>query len=344
MTGNRYGAHRVIEPIGSLPQAALKLDNTPEICDSEILIDVNTLNITSAAFHHLKQENNGDKKKIAESILEIVRERGKFQCPVTGSGGMLIGSVEQIGKSLEGKVNLTIGQNIATMVSLSLTPLYIEEILEIDTSTDQVFIRGKAILFESGIWADIPPDLSDTLCLAVMDVAGAPAWTAKYVIAGNNVAIFGAGKAGLLCLYEAKKRVGPTGMVIAVDASKKQCEIVRKLGLADHILNMDAKSPMPIFEEIEKLTGGRMCDFVVNVVNVPATEMVSILACRDFGTVLFFSMATSFTRVALGCEGIGKELTLLVGTGYTKGHDRITYQILRDCPALKDYFEDIYGG
>jgi L-erythro-3,5-diaminohexanoate dehydrogenase len=106
---------------------------------------------------------------------------------------------------------------------------------------------------------------------------------------------------------------------------------------------MDAQKSVSIFDTVKKLTNGRLCDFVVNTVNVPDTELNSILCCKDHGTVLFFSMSTSFTRVALGCEGVGKVLTLLVGTGYTEGHASITYQILRDCPGLREYFEDIYG-
>lgn len=344
MEGNRYGTHRVIEPKGALPQPALKLDNTTVIYDNEILINVSCLNITSAAFYHLKKNSDGDRKKIAAEILSIVQERGKFQCPVTGSGGMLVGTVEQIGPRLAGKVDLAIGQKIATMVSLTLTPLYIEEILEVDVSTDQVFIRGKAILFESGIWAEIPADLSEVLCLAMMDIAGAPAWTAKYVVAGDIVAIFGAGKAGLMCLFEAKKRAGPTGKVIAIDPSPRQCELIRRLRLADDVLQMDAQNPVAILEAVERITQGRLCDFVVNTVNVPDTEMSSILSCREHGKVLFFSMSTVFSKVALGCEGVGKVVTLLVGSGYTEGHDKITYQILRESQGLREHFENIYGG
>ena len=42
--GNKYGVHRVIEPAMSLPQPATKIDNTMEIYDNELLIDVDTLN------------------------------------------------------------------------------------------------------------------------------------------------------------------------------------------------------------------------------------------------------------------------------------------------------------
>jgi arginine utilization regulatory protein len=151
--GNPYGTHRVIEPKGVLPQPALKIDNTMELYDNEILIDVQTLNIDSASFTQIKDQAGGDVEKIKEIMKGIVAERGKHQNPVTGSGGMLIGTVEQIGPALEGKTDLKVGDKLATLVSLSLTPLVIDEILEVRPDIDQVDIKGKAILFESGIYA-----------------------------------------------------------------------------------------------------------------------------------------------------------------------------------------------
>ncbi len=67
-------------------------------------------------------------------------------------------------------------------------------------------IKGKAILFESGIYSKLPEDLPDNLALAVLDVAGgAPAQVSKSASPGDIVVVMGAGKAGLLCLYEANK-------------------------------------------------------------------------------------------------------------------------------------------
>ena len=96
--GNKYGTHRVISPKGVLPQPADKLDNNmDEIYDNEILIDVQTLNIDSASFTQIEEQAGGDKAKIAEIMLGIVEKQGKHRNPVTGSGGMLLGTVEKIG-------------------------------------------------------------------------------------------------------------------------------------------------------------------------------------------------------------------------------------------------------
>lgn len=204
--GNKYGTHRVIEPKGVLPQPANKIDNNmDEIYDNEILIDVQTLNIDSASFTQIEEQAGGDKKKIAEIMMGIVEKQGKHRNPVTGSGGMLLGTVEKIGDALKGKIDLKEGDKIATLVSLSLTPLRIDKIKDIRPDIDQVDIDGKAILFESGIYAKIPSDLPENLALSALDVAGAPAQTAKLVKPGDTVLIIGAGgKSGMLCCYEAK--------------------------------------------------------------------------------------------------------------------------------------------
>ena len=141
--GNKYGVHRVIEPKGVLPQPANKIDNNmDEIYDNEILIDVQTLNIDSASFTDISARANHDPEKIKEIMFDIVEKQGKHRNPWTGSGGMLLGTVEKIGDALKGKIDLQEGDKIATLVSLSLTPLRIDEILEIRADVDQVDIRS----------------------------------------------------------------------------------------------------------------------------------------------------------------------------------------------------------
>ena len=343
--GNKYGTHRVIEPKGVLPQPANKIDNNmDEIYDNEILIDVQTLNIDSASFTDIEARANGDHTKIAEIMMDIVDKQGKHRNPWTGSGGMLLGTVEKIGEALAGKIDLKVGDKIATLVSLSLTPLRIDKIKEIRPDVDQVDIDGKAILFESGIYAKIPADMPEKLALSALDVAGAPAQTAKLCKPGDTVLIIGAGgKSGMLCSYEAKKRVGVTGTVIGMCHSQKSTDRLQKLGFCDHVFPGNATDPVSMIEKISELTDGQMADITINNVNVPDTEMTSILCTKDEGTVYLFSMATSFTKAALGAEGVGSDVTMIVGNGYTKGHAEITLEILRESDKLRKVFTELYA-
>ena len=342
--GCPYGTHRVIEPKGVLPQPALKIDNDMEIYDNEIRINVQTLNIDSASFTQISKQANGDVEGIKKIMKGIVAERGKHQNPVTGSGGMLIGTVEEIGPALKEKTDLKVGDKIATLVSLSLTPLRIDEILEVRPAIDQVDIKGKAILFESGIYAKIPTDLPENLALSVLDVAGAPAQTAKLVRPGNTVVILGGtGKSGMLCCYEAKKRAGVTGKVICIGSRDKTLARVKNANLADVYIKANATDAVEVMNKVSEVTDGKMADIVINVVNIPNTEMSSILATKEDGIVYFFSMATSFTKAALGAEGVGKDVTMIIGNGYTKGHAEISLQIMRESETLRKIFTELYA-
>lgn len=342
MRGDPYGSHRVISPKGLLPQAAERVDNSPTICSNEILIDVIALQPTATAFGRIKQECGGDVNRIAQEIQKIVDERGKFQDPVTKSGGILIGRIKEIGADLAGSTDAQVGDKIATLVSLSLTPLKINEITSIDVDTEQVFCKASAILFENGIYTKLPKDLGDQLSLALMDVAGAPAQVAVHVKAGDTVVVVGAGKAGLLCLAEAKKRVAPTGKVICMEYSPRQCEIVRSLGIADVVLEADAKKPLEALDIYQNALGDQLADFTVNTVSVPNTELATVLVTKDTGMVYFFSMSTDFAKASLGAEGIKKYVPMLIGNGYYPGHAEIVFDAVRREEKLRDYFTKRY--
>ena len=342
--GNKFGVHRVKEPKNTLPQPAYKLSNNMDkLYDNEILIDVIALNIDSASFTQIREECKNNIEKIKTKIMEIVQKKGKMQNPVTGSGGMLIGKVEKIGDSLKNKTDLKTGDRIATLVSLSLTPLRIDKILDIKMDIDRVEIKGKAILFESGVYAKLPEDMGDTLALAILDVAGAPAQVKNLVKSGNTVLILGAtGKSGLMCSLMAKKMVGKDGKVIGQARNEKRAEFLRKTNFCDEIIIADVLKPVDVLNEVFKVNDRKEVDISINCLSIPNTEMSSILPVKDEGIVYFFSMATNFSRAALGAEGIGKDVKMLIGCGYVKNHAQIALDLVRESDTLRKIFEEKY--
>lgn len=125
--------------------------------------------------------------------------------------------------------------------------------------------------------------------------------------------------------------------------SEKSTNRARDLDLADEYIATDATDAVGMYKKISELTKGELADVVINCVNIENTEMASILSCKDGGTVYFFSMATSFTKAALGAEGVGKDVNMIVGNGYTKGHAAITLQILRESEPLRNLFQKMYS-
>lgn len=338
-----YGLHRVMSPVGALPQAAWKIDNATPVFANEILIDVDMLNIDSASFTQIKAVTEGSVERMEKHILDIVEQRGKLHNPVTGSGGMLMGTVAHIGADIAAQTPLQVGDRIATLVSLSLTPLRIERIQKIHLERDQVEVQASAILFETGLYAKLPSDMPEAVALAVLDVAGAPAQTARLVQPGDTVVVVGGGgKSGSLCTFEAKKQAGSGGCVMGVSPFEADCQRMRDWGWVDHALQLDARDALAMMAGIAEVTQGRMADVVINCVNIPGTEMGCILATRDLGTIYFFSMATSFSAAALGAEGLAKDVTMIVGNGYAKGHADHALNLLRESATLRSLFASQY--
>lgn len=340
------GLHRVVAPAGMLPQGAEAIDNAMPMQANELLIEVTALNVDAASFVQIEGEAKGDVRAIAERVLAIVARRGKLHNPVTGSGGMLIGRVKAIGPDFPNpdgpdSRDLRVGDRIATLVSLSLTPLRIDGIRAVHPRQHRIEIEGEAILFATGLYALLPDDMDETLALAVLDVAGAPAQVARLARPGDTVAVLGgAGKAGLLALAAAHEAGART---IGISPFAAECEEMRSCAWIDTAIEADARDALAVLRAVEAATGGALADLVVNCVNIPGTEMASILSVREGGTVCFFSMATSFTAAALGAEGVGKDASLLIGNGYARGHAEYALGLLRSNDPLRAIFARRYG-
>jgi L-erythro-3,5-diaminohexanoate dehydrogenase len=340
-TSSPVGLHRVLEPAGVLPQAAWRLDADPAIAADEVRVRVERLNLDAASFRQLSEKHGGDGDAVRAEVLEIVRTRGKMHNPVTGSGGMLVGTVEEAGP--DSPLGLAPGDRVATLVSLTLTPLRIADgLARWDGRSEQVPCDGQAILFGRSIAAHLPDDLPAELALAVMDVCGAPALTARvvagYVAQGRPpvvAVVGGAGKSGSLALAAAR-RAG-AARTIGVVPVEREREALRAAGLADAVTLADARDPVALATAVER--AGGPADVTVVCVDVPGCEHGAILATAGLGTVVFFSMATSFAAAALGAEGLAADVRLLIGNGYVAGHADFALDVLRGSPGARALFE-----
>lgn len=340
--GDPLGTHRVIHPRGLLPQAAERLDPSLPAYEGEIVLEVDVLNVDAASFVQL--ESTG--QDVGQQVLEIVEQRGKMQNPVTGSGGMLLGRVKAIGPKYLGPLkDLQPGDKVATLVSLTLTPLYLDHVIAVHPHAHQLVVQGHAILSSSAPAAAIPGDLHPTLVLSALDVCGAPAQVDRLVekLPQNaNLLVIGAGKAGVLSLAAARK-ARPDLRLVALDRVEGPLREAAAAGLCDGWQAVDASDALAVRQAVQDLTAGEMAHAVVNMASLPGTEMATILACRPRGTCLFFGMATSFPRVALGAEGVGADVDLLIGNGYVTGHAAFTLDLVRALPNVRQLLEKRLG-
>jgi L-erythro-3,5-diaminohexanoate dehydrogenase len=330
------GLHRVLDPPGVLPQAAWRLDPSAAIARDEVRIRVDRLNLDAASYRQLRETYAGDPDKIRAAVLEIIATRGKMQNPVTGSGGMLTGTVEEAGP--DSPLRLAPGQRIATLVSLTLTPLVITDSLALwDGLSEQIPCEGHAVLFARSIAAVLPDDLPAPLSLAVMDVCGAPALTQRVVEPGSVALIIGAaGKSG--SLSAAAARQAGASRVIGVVPTDTEAALLRDTkGLVDEIVIADARDPVGLAAKVQ--AAGGPADVTVVCVDAAGCEGGAILSTAQGGTVIFFSMATSFSAAALGAEGMAADVTMLIGNGYVPGHADLALGLIRTNPAVRNLFE-----
>jgi L-erythro-3,5-diaminohexanoate dehydrogenase len=336
------GLHRVLDPAGAaLPQAARVLDAGPELWPDEVRIDVETLNLDAASFRQLVEKHRGDGHAVRQEVLGIVAERGKMQNPVTGSGGMLIGTVAEVGP--QSPLGLAVGERVATLVSLSLTPLTItDDLRDWDGGSERVPAAGTAVLFGRTVAARLPEDLPADLALMVMDVCGAPALVARVVEehvargpAPTVCVLGGAGKSGSMSLAAAA--AAGAGRTIGVVPHEREAELLRRSALADAVVVADARSPLGLSDAVA--AAGGPADVTVVCVDVPGCEQPAVLATAQGGTIIYFSMATSFSAAALGAEGLAADVRMLVGNGYVPGHADLALDLLRSTPAVRDLFE-----
>ncbi|CAN5703809.1 L-erythro-3,5-diaminohexanoate dehydrogenase [soil metagenome] len=330
----RFGIHRSLEPRGVLPQQAKVLDATSLSTGEEILVDVDYLNIDSASWAQLRAEAGGSAEDMAARISAIVKASGKMHNPVTGSGGMLVGRVAALGEDRSAPV---VGTRIASLVSLTLTPLVLDAITALDPASEKVGVKGRAILFGSSIFQEVPDDLSDDVVLGVLDVCGAPAWMARLAKPGANVVVIGAGgKSGMLACAEAMRSTGGAGRVLGLCWPESTLAGAKETGA--EVRAVDCTDPVAVMEAVGEAFGGSLADLVFVCANVAGCEGGAILACEDAGRVVFFSMATSFTAAALTAEGLGKSCEMTIGNGFVPGHGDLALDLVRSEAALLKRF------
>jgi L-erythro-3,5-diaminohexanoate dehydrogenase len=342
-----FGTHRVLVPKGGLPQAAQRLDNDfSRLFEGETLLAVETLNVDAASFRQMEEgvlPGESPEQAIVRAVEETVRTRGKQHNPATGSGGMLLGRVAQ--GATEGRQQRTValGDRVATLVSLSLTPLRIDRIKAVHRSSAQIDVEGEAVLFATGAFTKLPRDFSERLAVALFDVAGAAPQVARLVKQNATVLVLGAGgKSGVLCCAQARRTAGPTARIVGVESHPPFADDLRALGICDDVILGDARDAVAVRRAVLAATDNREVDVTFSCVSVRDAEMSAILCTRDRGICYFFAMSTSFTQAALGAEGVGKDVDLFIGNGYAHGHAEHTIELVRSMPNVRELFERRY--
>ena len=334
---------RVIAPAGVLPQAATQIDAVTEPFGTEIAISVDSLNLDSASFRDLREHTGGHVDRLRTEVRSIIHEHGKMQNPRTGSGGMLVGTITAAGPDAD--PGFHIGDRVATLISLTATPLRLDDELERwDGQSEVVPTSGRAIVFSSAALGRLPDDLSMQTSLSVLDVCGAPAHVDRLagrpLISGGlrRMLVIGGGKSAVLSAAAARRHGIEVVCAVPTDA---EADRLRAQDLFDIVVVADATRPGAVRDAV--LATGQLTDLTLVCVNAPGCEHAPLVATRPGGAIVYFSMATSFTAVALGAEALALDFDLFFGTGYVPGHADLAIALVRDDERVRRFFDGLHS-
>jgi L-erythro-3,5-diaminohexanoate dehydrogenase len=333
-TRQRLGADRVIAPAGALPQPADRLDASGPVRPFEFELAVERLRLDSTSHREIAERCDGDAGAMATRIEEIVAKRGKMHNPETDSGGILTGTVSAVGESYTDPPEP--GDRVATLASLTLTPLRLDAVTRVDPASPLLEARGSAYVCDRAAWARMPTDLPEERAIEIFDVCACASHVRRLAPTAGTVCVLGAGHAGKLALAAARDSV-PEATLVAVDVDADAVAAVHECGLCDIAVATDLRDPLAALDAVRD-AGAGPADLTVVVVNATRCEAAAILLTADEGTVIFFSMATSFGAAALTSDGLSSKAAMFIGSGYSPDGGEYALELVRGSAALREAF------
>lgn len=337
---NRYGANRVLEPKYVISTSAWKVDNNREIQSNEIRVSIRKLHIENTSFKQICIEANNDPERIKERIMDIVIRRGKLHNPVTDTGGVLYGVVEEIGADYNNKKGLKVGDEVVCNASLAAIPLYISRITQIDMAYSQLDAEGYAILFDEFPVVKPPEGIPINLLLFAYDESGtlyavseAAKGKTRFLVVGNNLLT------NMFFGYVARKAAGPRAQIVCL--FDKKSEIMFKGKSIDILLEnifseIHYVNILRPVECLQRLNAEGLYDMSINCADIPGAETINILATRYGGTVFFANLINNYNIALYITESISRQLTIRNAEGYLEEYDEFDIQIVRE---LAPYLE-----
>lgn len=336
-----YGIRRVLEPKHVLPTSAWKLDNSRNIYPDELKVSIQRIHLEGTGFKQICTESNDDEKKIRQAIIDIVIRRGKLHNPVTDTGGLIMGRVEEIGAEYDNRLGLKVGDAVICNASAASIPLYIEDITAVNRAFNQIEANGYAIVHSLIPLVKTQEDVPLDMLMFVFDQSGTLyrlheliGDKKRFLVVGNSMLtnlIYGyvirrtAGKsAEITCLLD--KRTGMRFTGRGID---------RLISMVFNEMNyLDILRPM---ECMRQLDAESSFDLSINCAEIPGAETINILATKPGGTVMFANLINNLNIALYITESISKNLEVRGAEGYLEKYDQFDVDIVRElAPFLED--------
>ncbi|MGN0710335.1 MAG: sigma-54 interaction domain-containing protein [Anaerovoracaceae bacterium] len=344
---DKYGINRVLEPKYVLPTCAWKLDNSREIGPREMRISVRRIHMENTSFKQICLEANNQESLIKEKIMDIVMKRGKMHNPVTDTGGLLYGVIDEIGEEYVNDKNLKVGEEILCNTSLAGVPLYINRVVSIDKAYMQIEVEGYAIVFDKIAVVRKTEGLPLNLLLFTFNESGTLYRVSKnaeknktFLIVGNNILT------NLLFGYVIRKKAGMNAEIVCLLDKKTDMTITGKSidKLLSEVFNeLHYVNILRPVECVEKLKLEDKFDMTVNCADIQGAETINILATKKDGDVIFANLINNYNIALYITESISKHLNLMCADGYMEEYDEFDLEVIRDLAPYVNEAETAAG-
>lgn len=336
-----YGIKRVLEPKHVLPTSAWKLDNSRKIYSDELKVSIRRIHLEGTGFKQICTESNDDENRIKQAIIDMVIRRGKLHNPVTDTGGLVLGVVEEIGSEYNNSMGLEKGDLVICNASAASLPMYLEEITSVNRAFNQVEAKGCVIVHSLIPLVKAPEDVPLEMLMFAFDQSGTlyrlhqlVEGKEKFLVVGNSMLT------NLLYGYVIRSTAGESAQITCLLDKKTNMRLTGRgidsliTTVFDEVNFLDILRPV---ECMRKLNAESFFDLSINCAEIPGAETINILATKPGGTVLFANLINNLNIALYITESISKNLDVRGAEGYLENYDNFDVEIVR---KIAPYLED----
>ena len=333
-----YGIDRVISPPQVFPAAAWELDNSRELRKGEIRISLKRIHIEGTSFRQMWQESGRDEERLKEIIYDLVIKRGKIHNPVTDTGGVMCGVIDEIDPGFENAQGLKVGDEVFCNASLAGVPMAITNIISVDPVFTQIEANGYAILLPGVPIVKRTEDIPEDLLLFAFNESGTIYNVSKAAEGKKNFAVIGNNMlTNLLYGYTIRRAAGRDAKIYCfLDRNSEEIfrgDRIRELmdKTFDGQAKMNMLRPVSCLEQLEPYP---QMDLSVNCVDIPGSETVNIMATRSGGTVIFANFISNYNMALYITEAVSRELHIKCADGYLHEYDEFDLDLVREMAPI----------
>ncbi|MGN0712787.1 MAG: sigma-54 interaction domain-containing protein, partial [Anaerovoracaceae bacterium] len=343
---------RVMEPKGAVPATAWKLDNRRQIGPKEIRIRLEKVHIEWDNFNQICSYCGYDETRIKARIMQIIEERGKLHNPFTGSGGLFMGTIDEIGSEVDAE-GLMVGDRVFSQSSITGMAMHIDRIMRLDFNYGQMECQGYVICFEATSLIKYTGEVSAKYLLTAIDEEGnflgvrqaaSEGMAERAVIIGGNLVTT------LLYAQILRDCSGESTRVTAVLdkhslGNLTETEIISAFQpVIEHTCFVDLSQPLDAWKQIrDEEKNDQPVDAVINLEDISGSETLATLLVREHGTVFYASLQNNYSVGILVADSMGKEVTPYALDGFDKDAYDYAVKLIQAVSPNLECLDSIYS-